>query len=86
MRDKKYDTEADLLADFDLIWDNADAYNGADSWIRKNTTVMRRAVRFEMSKVSGKKRCTCSLSGMECVLPDKHAGIHVFEAKRARLA
>lgn len=49
---RKYETAADLRADVDLIWENAIAYNGSESWIVKYVDVMRRVANRELDQAS----------------------------------
>ena len=66
MRDKTYRTMDALRADFDLIWDNADAYNGPDSWIVKYTKAMRGVAARELARLP---------DVYEVVLPAKRARV-----------
>jgi hypothetical protein len=75
MRHKTYRTMDALRADFALIWDNADAYNGTDSWIYAYTQAMRRVEARECARLA---TCGVEVHNVHEVSPPV--------GKRARLA
>ena len=53
---RKYETVEELRADVDLIWDNAIAYNGEGSWIKKYVDAMKQIASRKFAEIAARRR------------------------------